>query len=114
MRLQVVDEVLPVLTNFPEELCENLNRLVLMHLLVQHAEVLVVLGGLPALIVMAAVDLGLLGLVLSEVEAFSWEHLASDRRLEILVRYQTISIQVETAKNVLKLVFSDVIHSPEV
>jgi hypothetical protein len=51
----------------------------------EDAVVLIILGWLPAFLVLTAVDLALLRLVLSEVEAFSWEHLTSDRKLEIFV-----------------------------
>ena len=42
------------------------------------AIVLVVLCGLPALVVVATVDVALLGHVLSEVQALSWEHFRAD------------------------------------
>jgi hypothetical protein len=41
----------------------------------QHAEVLAILGWLPALFMLAVNLLADLLLVLSEVETFSWEHL---------------------------------------
>jgi len=46
-----------------------------MHFLVDIAVVLVVLRRLPALVMLATVYFALLGLVLSEVQAFLREHL---------------------------------------
>ena len=69
----------------------------------KNAEVLIVLGWLPALLVVAAVDLALLWLVLPEIEAFGGEHLGANRKLEIFVRYEAVLVQVEFAEHVVEL-----------
>jgi len=81
----ICNECFPVLADFAEELAENLDGLVLVHLLMEHAKVLVILGWLPAFFMLATVDFALLGLVLAEVQSFGWEHLRANRKLEILV-----------------------------
>ena len=83
--LHRVDETAPFPADLPVDLGEDLDGLVLVHLLVDFAVVLVVLSRLPALVMLARVHLALLGLVLSEIEALLWEHLRADRdRLKIL------------------------------
>jgi len=71
----VNNEGFPVVGYLAEQLAENLDCLVLVHFLMQHAEVLIVLRRLPALIVVAAVNLALLRLVLAEIQPFGREHL---------------------------------------
>ena len=83
--LDIINEDGPVFTHLFEHFGEYINSNVLMHLLMEHAEVLVVLGRLPAFLVVAAVYLALLKLVLTEVKSFSWEHFTSDRELEVFV-----------------------------
>lgn len=65
--LDGLDELGPLGAELVENLSVDLDGLVLVHFLVEHAEVLVALGGLPALVVLAHVRFALLGLVLSEV-----------------------------------------------
>jgi hypothetical protein len=71
----------------------------------QDAEVSVVLSWLPALFMIATINLGLLNFVLSEVKAFSWEHLRSNRNLKVFIRDETIFIKVESVKNIFEFVF---------
>lgn len=61
---------------------------------------------------LAAVYFVQLLLVLPEVEAFLWEHLAAHGALKILVRYLAISILVEGAENRFKVAVRDC-HSPK-
>lgn len=91
-RFNFCDELNPFLSNLLKHACKNINGKILMHLLMEDAEVAIVFGWLPAFLVMAAVDLTLLELILSKIETFSWEHLTTDRQLEIFVRDKAIHI----------------------
>ena len=61
---------------------------------------------------LAAVYFMQLLLILPEVEAFLWEHLAAHGALKILVRYLSISILVEGAENCFEVAVRDC-HSPK-
>jgi len=67
MRLKLFYEEYPVLADLSEYLREKLNGLILVHLLMNFAEILVIPCGLPTLIVITTVDFAFLGLILSEV-----------------------------------------------
>jgi hypothetical protein len=73
------------------------------HLLVDFTVVLIVFSGLPALRMVATVDLALLRLVLSEVEPFSWEHFRANGQLEILVRNSSVLIKVKLSKHSIEI-----------
>jgi hypothetical protein len=60
------------------DFCKELDDLILVHLLVDITVVLVVLGRLEALRMLASNDSALLRFILTEVEAFSWEHILSN------------------------------------
>lgn len=76
------------------------------------AEILVIPCGLPTLIVITTVDFTFLGLILTEVQALHGEHFRTNWELEILVRNFAITIKVEFAKNLIKLLLSYV-HAPK-
>ena len=71
---QFFDELSPELAKLSEHTGEDFYGFVLVHFLMENAEVLVVFGGLPALIMLTTVNLTLLWLILSEIEALRWEH----------------------------------------
>jgi hypothetical protein len=60
----------------------------------KHAKVLIVLGWLPALVMVAAVNPALLGLVLSKVKTFLREHLTANGPLKVFVGYEAVAIKV--------------------
>jgi hypothetical protein len=91
-----------------EDSCKDLNSLIVVELLVEYAEVFIVCNWLPALILVASVDVALLRLVLSEVQALLREHLAANGDLEVLVRYDSILVQVKLVKDMIKLHLVDV------
>jgi hypothetical protein len=91
---------------------KELNRFILVHFLMHCTVVLIVLCWLKALCMLAAVHLVQLLLVLPEVEAFLWEHLAAHGALEIFVGYLAISILVEGAENCFEIAVRDR-HSPK-
>jgi hypothetical protein len=84
-----------------------------MHLLVNIAEVLVILSWLEALLVVASVNSALLLLVLSEIKAFCWEHVRPNTLLEVFIRDKPITIQIKLRKDALELRWVDV-KAPEV
>lgn len=67
LNLQVGNEVFPVLSYLSEQLREDLNGLILLHFLMENAEVHVVFRRLPALVKMTDVYFCLVNLVLTEV-----------------------------------------------
>jgi len=108
-----LDELLPSFANAVEQLGEDLKGLIRVHLLMQQAEVLVVLGRLPASIVLTRYYL-LLGFdVLSEVEAFHREHFRTDGQLEVLVADHSVAVEVELAVDFLEGLVRDG-EAPEV
>lgn len=89
-----------------------MNGLVLVHLLVDFAEVLVVASGLPAFIVITTVDFAYLWLVLAEVQALHGEHLRPNRELEIFVGNFVVAVKVKLREDLIELLFGYV-HAPE-
>ena len=73
--LDAFDKFSPFASELFKNLCVNLNGLIGVHLLVEHAEVLIILGRLPTFVVKADVDLALLRLLLPEIETFGRKHL---------------------------------------
>lgn len=83
------------------------------HLLMEVAEIQVILCRLEALLMIANRDVALLRFVLSEVKAFLREHLRADRVLEILVGNEPVAINVELIEAMRDAGLRNV-HSPEV
>lgn len=94
-RFKVFNEFFPAFIDFFEDFGENGYCDVLVHFLMEDAEVLTVLGGLPAFLVVAVDLLADLLLVLSKVESLCREHLGANTDLEILVGDQSIAIEVK-------------------
>jgi len=90
-----------------EDLSEKLNRLVLVHSLMQRAVLGITLSGLPALLMLAAVDAKGRRLVLSEVKSLRWVNLAAHCQLEVLVRNFSVFVKVELIEDQLELLVVD-------
>jgi hypothetical protein len=97
-----LNKFIPIFANGFENFGEKFQRFILMHFLMHLTEVLIIFCGLPALFVLAAVDLALLRLVKSEVKAFGGEHLHTYRKLKVFVRDFSITIQIEFTKDFVK------------
>ena len=110
---QLGNHLRPLLSNFVEAFCEYFDSLILMHFLMDNAEVLLAQRGLPALRVSAVLDLDDLLFVLSEVETLCREHFRTDGHLKVFVRYFAIAIQVKFVEDFLKFILGD-LHAPEV
>jgi hypothetical protein len=80
-----LNKIIPIFANGFENFGEKFERFILMHFLMHLTKILIIFGGLPALFLLAAVDLALLRLVKSEVEALLRKHLHADRKLKIFV-----------------------------
>lgn len=75
---ETLNKAHPLSTYFLEYFAKYFECLIVVQLLVKHTKVLILRYWLPALVMMAAVDLTLLGLVLSEVKALLRKHLTAD------------------------------------
>lgn len=71
--------------DLPVNLTEELDCLINVHLLMDVAEVLVILGWCETHLVFASQDLNCLELLLSEVEAFLGVQLETDGHVEVFV-----------------------------
>ena len=74
-----------------------------MHFLVDGAIVCVRLGGLPALFMLATIDLGVSGDILTEIEAFSGVNFTSNTKLEVFVGNDSVLVGVELFEQGLEL-----------
>lgn len=78
-----------------------------------YAVVLLTQGWLPALWMIAILDLNNLLFVLPEVQALGWEHFVSNWDLEIFIGDHAISIKIKFVEYFLKVFFWN-FHTPEI
>lgn len=113
LRFNLTNEVFPLTAYLPANVSKQLNRLILVHFLMQCAVESVCLGSLPALVFTAAFNHHVRRFVLSEVQAFSWMNFTSDCNREVFVRYSSIPVSVKLLEEFSKSIIS-YLHTPVV
>jgi hypothetical protein len=110
--LDFSDEFGPLFSNLSAELDKQLDSFICVHLLMEITVVQVIFRWLKALLMLAALEPCGFWFVLSEVQAFLRKQLAANRELEVFVRDNSVTVNVEVVEALVKHVFWDV-EAPE-